>query len=244
MLTLLTMLMAFAGGEGSHDRLAEVNAGVQRVYDAIIMADGTVDYATLNREPSLQKDLEAYVAFMAEISPDEIASETNRIAILANAYNVFTLVGVNRHWPTRSVRDIRPFFGFFTKDEWVVGGKKISLNDLENKHLRPLDTRVHFIINCASASCPKIPATVLTRDNLEAIMERSTRDFLLDESRNRFDRASGVWHLSKIFDWFQKDWGKKEDVVAFIRGYRKDLEAPKKVKYLDYDWALNGPTGK
>ncbi|MDJ0839158.1 MAG: DUF547 domain-containing protein, partial [Acidobacteriota bacterium] len=144
-----------------------------------------------------------------------------------------------------SVRNIRVAFGFFTKKEWNLGGKKVSLNNIENDYLRALDVRIHFIINCASGSCPVLLPTVFTAENVEDQMEKSVHIFLNDEKRNRFDQKTGTWHLSKIFKWYGEDWGKEKDVVAYIQRYRKDLKkAPQKVKYLEYDWALNGPTGK
>jgi hypothetical protein len=53
-------------------------------------------------------------------------------------------------------------------------------------------------------------------------------------------------YLSKIFKWFPEDFG--NDVLDFILQYakgnlRSDIELNRdilKVKYLNYDWALNG----
>ena len=52
--------------------------------------------------------------------------------------------------------------------------------------------------------------------------------------------------MSKIFDWFEEDFN--GDILGFFLGYAKgdlkeQLEVNKekiKVKYLDYDWSLNG----
>nr|MDJ0840176.1 hypothetical protein [Acidobacteriota bacterium] len=91
-------LLAFTAPEGSLSRLNEINAGVQEVYDAIVKADGTVDYARLNRDKDLQKKLDRFVKMMAEVNPDDIQDPKQKIAVLANTYNVFTLVGVNKAW--------------------------------------------------------------------------------------------------------------------------------------------------
>ena len=53
-------------------------------------------------------------------------------------------------------------------------------------------------------------------------------------------------YISKIFKWFSEDF--HDDVVGFFLKYaqgdlKKQLEESKskiKVKYLDYDWSLNG----
>ncbi len=222
--------------------LAVVNAGVQEVYDAVVAADGSVDYPKLHASAELVGKLEAYSAFMGSFDHESIKEPKQKIAILSNTYNVFTLIGVNRAWPVTSVRKIRMAFGFFTKSEWVLGGKKVSLNYIEKKQLRALDPRIHFLINCASGSCPVIQQTVFTADNVDDMMKKATVQFLQDDSKNHFDQKKGLWKLSKIFKWYQGDWGKESDVVSFIRANRPDLKSnPKKIQYLEYDWALNGP---
>jgi hypothetical protein len=53
-------------------------------------------------------------------------------------------------------------------------------------------------------------------------------------------------YVSKIFKWFAQDFNK--EIVGFFSKYakgdlKKELESNKnkiKVKYLDYDWSLNG----
>jgi len=52
--------------------------------------------------------------------------------------------------------------------------------------------------------------------------------------------------VSKIFDWYRKDFG--GDLTGFFLKYaegdlKKRLEANRsniKIKYLNYDWSLNG----
>ncbi len=243
-LLILTPLTAAGGLDAS--ALAEANAGVQRVYDAVVGEDGMVDYPELKRREDLQRDLERFIALMAELDPAAIDDKNQKIAVYSNAYNVFTLMGVNRAWPVKSVTKIRLAFGFFTRNAWVVGGRKMSLNDVEKKILRDLDPRIHFTINCASASCPVLLPTVFTADNVEALMEQAARDFINDAGKNAFDKENRVWRLSKIFDWYKDDFDGKQGVIAFIRERRPDLRdwEPKMVRYFDYDWALNGPTGK
>lgn len=240
MMYLMTALLFLTPTDSN--ALDGLNADLQQVYDVILMDNGYVDYSKLKSDPKLMDALNRYAAFLNEFDPESV-DQTSRVAILSNAYNVFTLIGVTKAWPTKSVTKIRPMFGFFKRNDYALNGKKISLNTLENKMLRPLEKRTHFVINCASASCPVIQPQVLTGKNLEQIMDDATLAFLNDDSKNRFDQSQGEWHISKIFKWFQEDWGKEADVVAFIQKYRPDLkEKPKKVKYMEYDWALNGPT--
>jgi hypothetical protein len=71
-----------------------------------------------------------------------------------------------------------------------------------------------------------------------------TRAFVNDLERNRLENHT--LYVSNIFQWFAEDFNK--DIVGFFLKYAKgdlkeQLEANKekiRVKYLDYDWALNG----
>lgn len=238
----LNVLFVAASFGGTLD-LKTVNQGVQDVYDVIVKTDGTVDYATLHQRPDLMAKLNAFVDYYADFDPESLGNEKEVIAAYANAYNVFTVVGVMKAWPVKSVRKIHPLFGFFTKKKFRMNGKKVSLNNIEKGQLQPRDARIHFIINCASISCPEIQPEVLTGANVEEIMDRSARDFLQDKEKNTFDKQTGEWRLSKIFDWYRGDWGGEEGVVAYIRKtYPEGADwIPKKIIYEDYDWNLNGP---
>lgn len=62
-----------------------------------------------------------------------------------------------------------------------------------------------------------------------------------------FLRVSGdKAELSKIFDWYAKDFGgSKDNVLGFINRYRTDaIPASAKVSYYDYDWSLNKTSGR
>jgi hypothetical protein len=71
-----------------------------------------------------------------------------------------------------------------------------------------------------------------------------TRAFLNDPSMNRLEGRN--LYVSRIFKWFAEDFNK--DIVGFFLKYargdlKKELESNRKkikVKYLDYDWSLNG----
>lgn len=238
----LVLMIAFHARE-TPGSPRQINDDIQAVYDAVVKKDGTVDYEKLSRSPEYLAALNRFVAFAGRWNPDRVEEREEKIAILANSYNIFTLSGVIKAWPVASVRKIRPFFGFFTKKEWKLGGRKISLNQIEKNYLRSLDPRIHFIINCASVSCPVIPPKVLTGENVESLMNEATLQFLADSTKNQFDPVKKVWRLSKIFDWYADDWGGRDKVVAFIKKYRPDLASwePEKIEYLEYDWALNGP---
>ena len=80
------------------------------------------------------------------------------------------------------------------------------------------------------------------------------RRFLSDRSRNRFDATSGKLQVSKIFDWYGKDFeqghaGFKSLAQTFAKYAEQladkegDQERVRKgdyrLEFRDYDWKLN-----
>ena len=71
------------------------------------------------------------------------------------------------------------------------------------------------------------------------------RRFLTDRSRNRYDAASGRLAVSRIFDWYERDWPPRylerhAALLADDRAARARIAAGGfELGYLDYDWTLN-----
>ncbi|MFT7167906.1 MAG: hypothetical protein ACI80K_001028, partial [Paracoccaceae bacterium] len=78
--------------------------------------------------------------------------------------------------------------------------------------------------------------------------------WLSDSTRNQVTPQGGKIRVSKIFDWFEKDFGKNDAAVARWIGDHVGDEAKGKalrdqarsidVKYLDYDWGINAQKGR
>ena len=220
----------------------------QAAFDTVLGAhlhDGRVDYGALAADPG---PLERYLATTREANPDGWPRE-EQIAFWVNVYNARVLDGVIHHPKLRSVLDVGktlgvPTLGFF-RETFIVAGKKLSLNDIEHKILRARfhEPRVHFVLNCASASCPVLPEHPLTATALDATLEQATVRFLIDPARNQIDPARRL-EVSSIFKWYGDDFKTAAgSVQAFIERHwpRKDKFAPElPVRFLDYDWSLNG----
>jgi len=210
-----------------------------------VLRDGRVDYGALARDHA---DLDRYLAAIAAARPDEWPRE-EQIAFWVNAYNARVLDGVIRRPGLKSVLGVRkvlgiPTLGFF-REQRVTAGARRSLDDIEHRILRARygEPRLHFVLNCASVSCPVLPERALTAATLEADLESATLRFLADPTRNRVDPARGM-QLSAIFKWYAEDFRKSDGSVrAFILRHRPAARAVRPdlpVTYLDYDWALNG----
>jgi uncharacterized protein DUF547 len=212
---------------------------------ARVLREGRVDYGALAKDHA---DLDRYLAAVAGARPDPWPRE-EQIAFWVNAYNARVLDGVIRRPGIKSVLDVRrvlgiPTLGFFRERRATAGAQR-SLDDIEHRILRAryAEPRLHFVLNCASVSCPTLPERALTAATLEADLEAATGRFLADSTRNRIDPARGM-RLSAIFKWYGEDFRASDgSVQAFVlrhllqdRGLRSDLP----VEFLDYDWALNG----
>jgi len=125
-----------------------------------------------------------------------------------------------------------------------VTGQKLSLNDIEHGILRPIwqDPRIHFVVNCASIGCPNLQSIAFTADNVDALMDSATAEFINHPRAAKLQDNTLV--LSSIFDWYANDFGDDSiQVIQYVlerREPNKPIEADdfSKVIY-DYDWSLN-----
>ena len=108
-----------------------------------------------------------------------------------------------------------------------------------HKILRKMDEpRIHFAINCASRSCPKLQNAAYYSHRLENQLENATTEFINDQTKNKI--SINRLMLSKIFSWFKDDFGNKIQLLKFVNKYSttKILENAR-IEYLSYDWDLN-----
>ena len=167
--------------------------------------------------------------------PLEMASKAAKLAYWINAYNALTIQLILENYPLQSIRDLDDPWDtncFKSKDQ------SYTLGAIEHQILRKMDeARIHFAINCASASCPKLKNEAYQEKQLEAQLTEATRDFLMDTTKNKLSEER--LQLSRIFLWFGNDFGSKAERLEFISQYSGlNLNRPK-IDYLTYDWSLN-----
>lgn len=208
---------------------------------------GRVDYGALARD---RGPLERFLAAARDARPDDWPRD-ERLAFWVNVYNARVLDGAIRRPGLKSVLDVGralgvPTFEFF-RERSVSGGRELSLHDIENEILRSgfHEPRIHFVLNCASASCPALPAHPLTAGTLEPTLDRAARAFLADTARNQLEPGKEL-RLSPIFKWYAEDFSAAGGVRAFVLTHAQGasaLQGNESIHYLDYDWSLNGDWG-
>lgn len=201
----------------------------------------------------------------------DLWSKAQQMAFLINAYNAFTVELILSHYPVRSIKDIgNDFFDNRWKRKFfTLLGQPTSLDMVEHAMLRAPgrydEPRVHYAVNCASVGCPMLREEAYVADRLEAQLEEQAVRFLSDRTRNRFDKDKGRLEVSKIFDWFSKDWtsgyrglGHAAPITsreAYFARYAHLLtddpaaqamirEGKVKLTFLSYDWSLNDAQAK
>jgi hypothetical protein len=128
-----------------------------------------------------------------------------------------------------------------------VAGRQLSPDDIEHEILRKQlkEPRIHFAIICASSGCPPLPQFAYTGENVQAKLEEETRKYINSGRGTRIDSAKNQLYLSKLFDWFAGDFESASgSVLNFIKTYIDKsalafLEQDPKIKWLEYNWALN-----
>jgi len=125
--------------------------------------------------------------------------------------------------------------------KFLVRGVYQTLQKLENDIRAFNKPEIHACINCASRSCPRIPPTPLSADNLEEIMEARTRKFLNEDGGVLWDGESAYIFPSSIFKWFAADFAVAGGALKFIKNYWEGEEMPDNVemKFQPYDWGIN-----
>ena len=253
--------------------LDDLAAILKRSLDEILAAhadgSGQVDYTALRGSPAYWEFRQHKASLLCGFNPHDLRDEASRRAFWINLYNALTLDAVIAFRVQRSVTEgWLGILAFFRRAAYCVGGSRVSLDDIEHGILRanrgfpyfpgehfprgdprrawvlPLDPRLHFAINCASRSCP--PIQTYSADRLDQQLDLASRAFV-EAGVQTFPEENQVV-LSKIFDWYQADFGGWAGVLDFVLrrlpadGRRVFLQSACKevrVRYARYDWRLN-----
>ncbi|MFT5917685.1 MAG: hypothetical protein ACJAWV_001310 [Flammeovirgaceae bacterium] len=208
-----------------------------------VSAAGKVDYKGIHSE---RAKLEGYLKTISENSPTDEWSENQKLAYWINAYNGFAVKLIVDNYPLKSIQDLHPTIkipGISTvwkKEFFKIEDVDFSLHQIEHKILRKdfEEPRIHFTINCASVSCPKLRNEAYTAEKVQDQMEDQAKDFVNDKSKNKI--SANEVEISNIFNWFKGDFENDGDIIDFLNKYSKvKINKKAKVDYMYYNWSLN-----
>jgi hypothetical protein len=209
---------------------------------------GVARFAYGRVTPDDRAALRGYLNALAAIRVSGL-SRQEQLAFWINLYNALTIDIVLAHYPVRSILDIDISPGLFARGPWdksliQVEGEALTLNDIEHRILRPIwnDPRIHYAVNCASVSCPNLQNRALTGATVERMLDSAARAYINNRRGVRIE--GGQLIVSKIYDWYQEDFGGSErGVIAHLRSYAEPTLAAAlvgaRIDHHAYDWSVN-----
>lgn len=198
-----------------------------------VSEQGNVNYKGLKTD---RKALLNYISSLSENTPNDSWTKEEKLAYWINAYNAMTIDLILRHYPLESIKDIKDPWD---QRYWKLDKKWYNLNEIEHEILRKMnDPRIHFGIVCASFSCPKLQNEAFEASRIDAQLTLATKAFLNDSNRNEI--SGNNIKLSKIFQWFAKDFKQNGTLIDFLNLYSTtEISAKAKKSFKDYNWNLN-----
>ena len=262
---LAAALLAFAaltgcagesrGSPKAPAKQVSVRAGIDaamwgRLLQKYVEERGLVDYGAWKASAADRESLRGFLRELA--APGEPPARGNELAAsLINAYNALTIEWILENYPTESIRSLD--HSFDAERHWI-GGRKVSLDQIEHETLRPqFGFRVHATVVCAARSCPPLARQEYRPGELDPELDAAMRRWFAREDLNTFLPAENRAEISMIFRWYREDFqkapgGLRAVLAAYApQPFRNFLqEASYKIDYKPYDWGLNdqGPHGR
>lgn len=205
-----------------------------RQWDALLKKHvndaGFVDYEAFKADA---ESLDDYLRLLATQEPTKDWSVQELLAYYINTYNAYTVKIILDNYPTNSIKDID---GVFTNAFIPIDGNTLSLGSLENGVLRKMnEPRIHFAINCASYSCPKLLNEAFTAGRINEQLEEVTVEFI---NSDKNELTATPPKVSSIFKFYTKDF--EPNIPQYINKYSETKLSPNaEVQFKEYDWSLN-----
>jgi Protein of unknown function, DUF547 len=210
---------------------------------------GLVNYGAWKQNAADLPALDEYLHQFAA-KADNAAQENEKAASLVNAYNAFVIRWILSFYPTESIWQLKDSF---SAKRHEIGGRKVSLDDIEHGTLRPLiGYRGHAVLVCGARSCPPLQRFAYTADKFDEQDDAAYRVWLAREDLNKFVPSEKKVEISSIFKWFKQDFDQAGGIPKIFGRYApasmRDFAAGGNytIKYLPYNWGLNdqGPHGR
>jgi hypothetical protein len=230
-------------------------------------AHGHVDFDGWHQNDTDRHLLDRYLAavsrFSPEVTPDRFPAKSDELAYWMYGYNGYVIKSVLDHWPIDSVTDVKaPIeaitgLGFFYRQRFHFGGEPLSLYAVENEKVRKAfhDPRIHFVLYCASGSCPVLRPELPTGDELERLLQEATVAFVSDPKNVHVDHEKKQIVLSAIFDMYRSDFLKEltrrglpaeNGVIDYVTSVaavplKAELRAASEyeISFAEYDWSIS-----
>ncbi len=200
--------------------------------------NGVVNY---NGFISDESQLDMYIDLLSNNVPQNSWSDNKKLAYWINAYNAHAIKIVIDNWPLNSIMDISQSGNNAFDIPFIsLGSNTYSLNNIENDIIRVQfnEPRIHFAVNCAAKSCPKLLNYAYTESNLQNSLQQNTIAFINDAFYNTI--SSNSVEVSQLFNWYGVDFTQNGSVIDYLNQYSNtSINTGATVDFKFYDWSLN-----
>lgn len=199
--------------------------------------NGMINYQFLKSNPQLLNEL---TRIIAEMDLSMVTNDTERKSFLINSYNILVISKITKNYPINSPLDIK---GFFKEKTEVLAGKTVSLDQIEKEILFKdhFDARLHFVLVCAAAGCPRLIEEAYLPQQLEQSLTLRTKNTLNDSFFVKTDHQKKKVSISQLFQWYQNDFLKESaSLIEYINLFREQpIPVDYRIDFIPYDWQLN-----
>lgn len=211
--------------------------------ESYVSDSGKVNYQLLLVD---QQVLKRALWDLSSKPPSSHWTENQKKAYWINLYNIFTLKLIADNYPIKSIKELNPAFSIplvytvWSEKNFELAGQKISLDIIEHEILRKefSDPRIHFAVNCASVSCPKLLNEAYVPERIDKQLEAETKFFINNPNKNMITKNR--IRLSPIFKWYSSDFENSGGIKNFIAQYSNSpVNKELNNEYLEYNWNLN-----
>ncbi len=227
--------------------------------DEYVNEQGEINYAAACGD---RKILDAYLNKLAGLSLRQVTEKWLReeqLALWLNVYHAAIVAAVCERYPIKSMQEIP---GVWEMGMVQVGKHRFGLDQIRKEKLVESfrDEKIHLALSCGARGCPRLRKEVFTGALVEGQLFQATREFVNDPARSIIDPKDRKVRLSRIFEWyardFRMDFGVPENdlnlkpdsyaVLSFMAHYLEDIDkitflqqGDYKLKYTNFDWSLN-----
>lgn len=260
--------MAFASSAiASGANFGEYSNLISKYVKENTTADGSYetsfDYDEALKDPTSRTAIKNQLEVLNAFDVNQLTTREAATAFWINTYNFLMIAKIFKdgtrgsRLKINSVKDMGSLlnpYGAFSDKDFTVGGKVMSLDDVEKGTLLGSDfkkrgwkdARIHFAVNCASVGCPPLIPKIYEAQTLDQqLNENLSKAF---KSKRHLSVENGVLRLTSLFDWYKDDFVESAgSVVNFISKHvdnesqRMAIQKAKIGSFITYDWNLNKP---
>jgi hypothetical protein len=206
-----------------------------------------VDYPNLSED-----DHDLLKRYIDKMTAIDITSynRDEQLAFWLNLYNALTVQIVANYYPITSIEEINISPGLFSIGPWgkkliTINNTMLSLDDIQNRIIRPIwnDPRTLYATNNASIGAANLSKKAYRGATIETALNEAA--FAYINSLRGVQVIEGMLIVSKVYDWFQEDFGgAQQDVITHLKQFAKEplqsqLRHVNDIENYMYNWHLN-----